>query len=321
MGKFIDMTGWVMSEHGVPDSRLTVLSRADDHISESGNHSIVWNCICQCGESCIAYGQSLKRGTTLSCGCYNREKTHERFFQDLIGQKFGRLLVVSRAEDYVSLCGNTETRWKCKCDCGNECIVNGDNLKNGRTQSCGCLWTEIMKDIPREHNEYKHMDGYYIGYYKNVDKTFYFDEEDASLIQKYYWYCDTKGYARTCVDGKFPSMHEMLGYKEYDHENRNGSDNRKSNLRKCTRSQNQMNRTKQINNKSGFIGVYWNNRNKKWVATVYVDKKAKYLGGFDKINDAVIARLKAEAQYYGKFAPQRHLFEQYGIEMSNQEES
>lgn len=34
----IDMTGWKMWEHGVPDSRLTVLCRIDDYISPSGNH-------------------------------------------------------------------------------------------------------------------------------------------------------------------------------------------------------------------------------------------------------------------------------------------
>ena len=39
----IDMTGWKMWEHGVPDSRLTVLCRIDDYISPSGNHKAYWN--------------------------------------------------------------------------------------------------------------------------------------------------------------------------------------------------------------------------------------------------------------------------------------
>lgn len=38
MGRFIDMTGWVMSEHGVSDSRLTVVERAEDGILPSGKH-------------------------------------------------------------------------------------------------------------------------------------------------------------------------------------------------------------------------------------------------------------------------------------------
>ena len=46
----IDMTGWKMWEHGVPDSRLTVLCRIDDYISPSGNHKAYWKCICSCPE-------------------------------------------------------------------------------------------------------------------------------------------------------------------------------------------------------------------------------------------------------------------------------
>ena len=59
---------------------------------------------------------------------------------DLTGQRFGRLTVVSRAENYVSPTGKSRhLRWDCICDCGNKCTVNGDFLKEGRTKSCGCL--------------------------------------------------------------------------------------------------------------------------------------------------------------------------------------
>ena len=45
----IDMTGWVMSEHGVPDSRLTVLKQAEDFIQPNGKHRAMWECKCSCG--------------------------------------------------------------------------------------------------------------------------------------------------------------------------------------------------------------------------------------------------------------------------------
>ena len=55
--------------------------------------------------------------------------------KDLTGEKFGRLLVVKRH-------GTNKFRfatWLCKCDCGNEKVVVGQNLTNGVTRSCGCL--------------------------------------------------------------------------------------------------------------------------------------------------------------------------------------
>jgi len=61
-------------------------------------------------------------------------------FIDLRGQRFGRLLVLL----YV---GNTMLRsakWLCKCDCGNEKIINGYSLRNGDTKSCGCLQKEKL---------------------------------------------------------------------------------------------------------------------------------------------------------------------------------
>lgn len=61
-------------------------------------------------------------------------------FIDLTGQQFTRLKVVNKA--YKK--GN-EWYWNCICDCGNECIVCGTNLRYGRTKSCGCLKKESDK--------------------------------------------------------------------------------------------------------------------------------------------------------------------------------
>lgn len=57
---------------------------------------------------------------------------------NLIGQSFGRLTVVERAENK-----GEKTYWKCLCDCGTECIVRGSHLINGDTKSCGCYSREI----------------------------------------------------------------------------------------------------------------------------------------------------------------------------------
>lgn len=55
---------------------------------------------------------------------------------DLTGQKFGRLTVIKRYENNIQ---NKKVLWECKCDCGKSTIVQGGNLRNGHTRSCGCL--------------------------------------------------------------------------------------------------------------------------------------------------------------------------------------
>ena len=59
-------------------------------------------------------------------------------FNDLTGQRFGRLVVLERAESAP----NHKTQWLCQCDCGSQVIVRSDSLLSGRTLSCGCLQRE-----------------------------------------------------------------------------------------------------------------------------------------------------------------------------------
>lgn len=60
---------------------------------------------------------------------------------DLVGERFGRLIVVSRAPNNNK--GNT--MWNCQCDCGGVITIVGYSLKSGRTQSCGCIHSEVVK--------------------------------------------------------------------------------------------------------------------------------------------------------------------------------
>ncbi len=61
----------------------------------------------------------------------------------LTGQRFGKLVVLSRSTGYVSPKGNKRSTWFCECDCGNSTVVNGSALESGRTKSCGCLIRDI----------------------------------------------------------------------------------------------------------------------------------------------------------------------------------
>lgn len=64
---------------------------------------------------------------------------------NLIGMQFGRWTVQSRADDYIKPNGNHVARWNCLCSCGNSGIVNGESLKSGKSQSCGCLAKSRLK--------------------------------------------------------------------------------------------------------------------------------------------------------------------------------
>ena len=58
---------------------------------------------------------------------------------DLTGRKFGQLLVLERADRYISPRGQASTQYKCRCDCGKETVVAYSALVRGQSKSCGCL--------------------------------------------------------------------------------------------------------------------------------------------------------------------------------------
>lgn len=68
-------------------NRLTVL---EDTGKRTSGGNVIWKCQCECGNIKEAVGSDLKRGNIKSCGCLRRELASK----DLIGQKFGRLLVL-----------------------------------------------------------------------------------------------------------------------------------------------------------------------------------------------------------------------------------
>ena len=78
-----------------------------------------------------------------------------------------------------------------------------------------------------------------------------------------------------------------------------------------------MNRSLNRNNTSGITGVNWDKSVSRWKAHIGINNKYINLGSFIIKYDAIICRLQAEAKYYGEFAPQRHLFQEYGITLQS----
>lgn len=87
-----------------------------------------------------------------------------------------------------------------------------------------------------------------------------------------------------------------------DHIDGNGINNRISNLRAATRSQNQCNRGIQTNNSSGYKGVSFSKIHNKWAAYIKKDRKKKHIGLYESAEMAHQARLVAQKQLHGEFA-------------------
>lgn len=229
-------------------------------------------------------------------------------FNDLTGQKFGKLTVVRRVEDAVTEKGNRFTQWFCVCDCGNEAVVLGSALTRLKrpTLSCGCLQRDKVSGITP--NIYHFSGNYVIGYTSNTDRPFIFDIDDFDKVSRYHWYEETNGYIRSSGKKKEDKvfLHRLVMNASddinIDHINHNTFDNKKSNLRIATTSQNAMNRIKGSNNTSSVTGVVWVKSRNNWKAEIKLNDKMIYLGNYEKFEDAVKARKDAEDIYFGEFS-------------------
>lgn len=67
-------------------------------------------------------------------------------YASLVGERFGRLVVLARGETYTSPKGKKMGRWTCVCDCGKSLTVLGQSLRTGHTRSCGCLLRDVTSE-------------------------------------------------------------------------------------------------------------------------------------------------------------------------------
>lgn len=259
-----DLTGWVMSEHGVPESKWKVI----------GLHHIV----------------NKKQA--------DGERHPLRY-------------------------------WECECSCEahTHMVIGARYLIAGKSLSCGCAGKDDFLSRGPNHktNTYDLSGEYGIGYTTNTNHPFYFDLEDYDKIKDYCWkeHRPVKHYVTLVATIKnelgIPRpvrFHQAIGCTGFDHINHDTFDNRKENLRPCTQHQNTFNAKRKKNNSTGIIGVSEQKEctKKRWRARLMLNRKEILLGTFENFEEAVKARLEGEKKYYGEFAPQRHLFAQYGIE-------
>lgn len=136
------------------------------------------------------------------------------------------------------------------------------------------------------------------------------DAPDYEALAAHRWYLHPQGYAmRTAVmDGKRTTIYmhrEILGATTeelIDHRNHDGLDNRRANLRRCNRSQNNQNARGRYNRRSKYKGVAWDSSRQRWRAEVVANGSTRFVGRFDDERSAALAYDRAAREQYGEFA-------------------
>lgn len=139
------------------------------------------------------------------------------------------------------------------------------------------------------------------------------DDSDFEWLSQYGWSLSTKGYVRRRENQSDGSSIQLLMHRFVlgipygdprivDHANGIKTDNRRSNLRICTKAQNGYNQKEQRNNTSGFKGVTFHKVTGRFMAQIRSDGKKKYLGTFDTAQEAHDAYCVAALELHGEFA-------------------
>lgn len=151
MSKKIDMTGWKMWEHGVPDSCFIIIEEDIIKTKEKRNEKTYWKSQCKCGTIETIEGWRLRKGIKKQCKRCSLMKDMTGWKMKEHGVPGSKITVLSfsHKEPKIGL------MWNCQCECGNIFIASGDNIRKGDTKSCGCLISygeKIITDLLNQNN-------------------------------------------------------------------------------------------------------------------------------------------------------------------------
>lgn len=255
--------------------KLTVAEPTD----ERKNGYMVWKCHCECGGEISLDTRSLQRGTVKDCGCASPVAPGQR---DISGQRFGKLTAVCPTGER-SRRGNLI--WRCLCDCGEEVCADLNQLVTGNRKSCGCLSHPPLKDLVGRR-------------FGRLSVIEYAGKRDG--MHRWKCICDCgretvvgqsllqNGRTKSCGCIRAAVYRENLGLR----------DGTSIAMLKAAKN-GRLIKT----NTSGYNGVYLDKRRGLWVAQITFKGKTKYLGAYEKPEEALKARLRGE-EIYDEFLEQ-----------------
>jgi len=132
------------------------------------------------------------------------------------------------------------------------------------------------------------------------------DDEDFEKLNQYKWHVYKIGYIYARVSKKYTYMHRLImdarKGMEVDHINHDKLDNQKSNLRICTRQQNEHNQKPQKNGSSQYKGVCFHKSRNKWQAMIRFNGIKQYIGCYPTEAEAAHAYNLKATELFGEFA-------------------
>jgi hypothetical protein len=220
-------------------------------------------------------------------------------FKDRTGQRYGKLVVISRAENRITG-KQTCVFWNCRCDCGNDTVTRGTTLTAGQT-SCG-----------RCPNRIELFGSTAIVWLDNTapPTACMIDAADIPLVQNYHWCLSSQGGYRLVMTNVWVGrkrstkrIHQLIAGRGADHINRDTLDNRRENLRLAVQAENTRNRSKQESAKqSRYKGVRPARNGANYQARITFEGKSIFLGTFKTETEAAQAYNDAAKMYHGQFA-------------------
>lgn len=212
---------------------------------------------------------------------------------DITGERYGRLTVIKEVES-----NKYHRRWLCQCDCGNETVAYMNSLRNGNTQSCGCL----QKERAHEAN-ISNLAG------RKFGKLTVLEIDQTKKNNRVYWKCHCD-----CGNSVSVATHRLVN------EETNSCGCLRVEQGKSVQIYNQTQLTYEgvftpllrskirTDNQTGVKGVYPVQRKNgiKYAARIGIKKKEIYLGTYDTIEEAAMARKRGEQFYHEPYLPEQN---------------